>query len=348
MMTNSSHGLEDSVTIASGRLRDVEVTVFSVMRDELFFLPAFFDHYRRLQVEQFIVLDDGSTDGTTEFLAAQPDCVLTTSPISFGETVHFADGTKHKAGLLLKRALPSKFLQNKYAIYADADEFLLLPRDLRSVQHLFEILRDHDIDAVAASLVEFYPETLKSMREPLKPLRIEDLFSAYPFFDGHPLLALRSGEWPTEVGQSTTARLFRKHKIDHVPWYLQWLSQTMSDRLFGKRMTGGVMKTPVARWSSRVYLNNSHETSVPPTDQLLLAVAHFKFTYDLFRRVDRSMVLRSHAGQSRKYFQYDRLLSSNSSDDRVLTAPHTRRFNSIDDLKASGLLFSKLLVTVDL
>ena len=35
-------------------------------------LPYFFRHYRSL-VERFFIFDDGSTDGSLEFLRAQPD-----------------------------------------------------------------------------------------------------------------------------------------------------------------------------------------------------------------------------------------------------------------------------------
>jgi hypothetical protein len=287
-------GLEDSIVIKSGTCRDVNATVFSVVRDEMFFMPAFLDHYRRLGVEQFIILDDGSNDGTADFLMAQSDCLLVTSPFSFSQTVSLGDQS-HRAGLLLKRALPMKFLKGKYAIYADADEFLLLPTQLASVPALFEVLRTHKIDCVAASLVEFYPETLSSLATPLIPASIEDLFSAYSFFDGHPLLTLEKGTSPIRIGRSVTARLFDKHGLDHVPTFLRWLPTPLARQLFGKALTGSVLKTPVARWTDEVYLTKSHCTTVPPTHQALLTVAHFKFTYDLLRRVKQSILLKSHA-----------------------------------------------------
>lgn len=46
-------------------------TVLVVVKDELDRMKLFFEHYRRLGVRQFIVLDNGSTDGTLEWIARQ-------------------------------------------------------------------------------------------------------------------------------------------------------------------------------------------------------------------------------------------------------------------------------------
>lgn len=46
-------------------------TVFVVVKNELERMKVFFDHYRRLGVEQFVILDNGSDDGTLEFLTKQ-------------------------------------------------------------------------------------------------------------------------------------------------------------------------------------------------------------------------------------------------------------------------------------
>lgn len=47
--------------------------VITVVRDDLCRMKLFFEHYRRLGVRQFIILDNASTDGTREYAAVQPD-----------------------------------------------------------------------------------------------------------------------------------------------------------------------------------------------------------------------------------------------------------------------------------
>src|ERR1700755_3194146 len=51
-----------------------DVLLFGIVKDENLRLPFFFDHYRRAGVRHFYVVDNGSTDGTTEFLLQQRDC----------------------------------------------------------------------------------------------------------------------------------------------------------------------------------------------------------------------------------------------------------------------------------
>ena len=49
------------------------ILVASVVRNEIIRLPWFLDHYRRLGVGHFLIVDNDSSDGTTGFLQAQPD-----------------------------------------------------------------------------------------------------------------------------------------------------------------------------------------------------------------------------------------------------------------------------------
>ena len=51
-----------------------EIRAFMTVRDEILRLPQTLDHYRNIGVARFFVIDNGSTDGTRQFLLAQPDC----------------------------------------------------------------------------------------------------------------------------------------------------------------------------------------------------------------------------------------------------------------------------------
>src|SRR5688500_9282519 len=75
------------LSVKHGTVKNHEVNLYAIVRNEMFFLPAFFDHYRGLGVEQFIILDDKSDDGTSEFLLSQTDCVVLTTGAAFGEQV---------------------------------------------------------------------------------------------------------------------------------------------------------------------------------------------------------------------------------------------------------------------
>lgn len=58
--------------------------VLTLTRNEMFRISYFLDHYRKLGIERFAIVDNGSTDGTFEFLSKQDDVdlYLTDEPYS--------------------------------------------------------------------------------------------------------------------------------------------------------------------------------------------------------------------------------------------------------------------------
>ncbi len=56
-----------------------KTSVFSILGNEMHFAPAFPDHRRGIRVRQFIVVDNGSADGATDYPDMQPDCIRSRS-----------------------------------------------------------------------------------------------------------------------------------------------------------------------------------------------------------------------------------------------------------------------------
>ena len=106
-------GTSDLFKLVSGARRDDAITVCSIVKDELFHLPAFFDHYRKLGAEQFIILDDKSRDGTGEFLRSQPDCLVLEAQQGFGDIMP----SGQRAGVMWKSAIPQTFCKDRWAFY---------------------------------------------------------------------------------------------------------------------------------------------------------------------------------------------------------------------------------------
>jgi hypothetical protein len=90
----------------------------SVVRNEATRLPFFLEHYRRLGVAAFFVVDNGSSDGGIELLLAQPDVHLWSSDLPF----HRANFGSAWFELLLRR-----HGRDRWWVMADADELLMLP-----------------------------------------------------------------------------------------------------------------------------------------------------------------------------------------------------------------------------
>ncbi|HEU4840953.1 MAG TPA: glycosyltransferase family 2 protein, partial [Ilumatobacteraceae bacterium] len=80
-----------------------ELAAVTIVRDGRFYVANFLAHHRRLGVRHFVVLDNGSTDGTLELLCAQPDVTVlrTSAPYKHSEN-------------LLKRYLVRRFSSGRW------------------------------------------------------------------------------------------------------------------------------------------------------------------------------------------------------------------------------------------
>src|SRR5260370_30610911 len=57
-----------------------EIRAFMTVRDEMLRLRQNLAHHRSIGVRRFLVVDNGSTDGSPAFLLAQPDCHVFLTP----------------------------------------------------------------------------------------------------------------------------------------------------------------------------------------------------------------------------------------------------------------------------
>ena len=334
--------LPGRLVVEHGTARPGAVTLYSIMRNERFFLDAFFDHYRRLGVEQFLVLDDGSTDGSVDYFRAQPDCVLLSSDLKYGMDIAVAMPggrvRRDRAGVFFKRVIGETWCQGDFGLYADADEFLLLPRAVPDLPTLYERLAGRGVDAVVASLVEFYPDSVRDLAGSPQPRSFADLTALYPYFDAVPLVRFRGGLPPKRINGSASRRLFGNYGItlpaEPLPHAPRWLSRRLPRRP-GKSAT---MKTPIVRWRPGVWISDTHRSNVRPSGEVLLAFAHFKFNHRLAQKTEEAIRLRSYAGKSEKYELYADLMTRMLASGARFTGPDSRRYTGPADLEDAGLL----------
>ncbi len=334
--------LPGRLVVEHGRACPGKVTLYSIMRNERFFLDAFFDHYRALGVEQFLILDDGSSDGSIEFFRAQPDCVLLSSDLKYGMdiAVTMPNGRvrRDRAGVFFKRVIGETYCQGEFGLYADADEFLLLPRAVPDLPTLYRALTGKGIDAVVASLVEFYPHSVSDLKGSPHPRTFGDLARLYPYFDAVPLVKFRSGLAPKRINGSASRRLFGSYGItlaaEPLPIAPRWVNRLLPRRP-GKSAT---MKTPIVRWRPGVWISDTHRSNVRPSDEVLLAFAHFKFNHRLAQKTEEAIRLRSYAGKSEKYELYADLMTRMLESDASFDGPDSRRYTGPADLEEAGLL----------
>lgn len=302
------------------------LSVCAVVHDETYFLPAFFAHYRGLGVSRFVVLDDASTDGTRDFLLAQPDCMLVTSDVRYFEPV---DG--RRAIYAWRQGLLDRFCRDQWTFMVDADEFVALPAGVSGPAATADLAR-RGSDSVWGVMLDVYPRDTAAIRSD-RAFALDDDWH----FDGGRHLWVRPGRRrPVALYKGARARLMAENGIDEAGKG-RWRG------LAGRLGLGGLLKlnqqskVPLMRWTEGHSFDGSHRVTPPPAVADILPILHFKFTGDLGRKIAYALETRGYAGGSRQYELMARLLDRMDERGRGFLGPRSRRLTGPDDLYAAGV-----------
>jgi hypothetical protein len=134
----------------TGRIRPRDVLLFAVLRNERVRLPYFLEYYRRLGVGHFLMVDNGSDDGSAEYLSEQPDVSLWSTAASYKRARYGMDWLTR----LLRR-----FGHGHWCLTVDVDEFLVYPFcDTRPLPALTDWLDASGLRSFGAMLLDMYPK----------------------------------------------------------------------------------------------------------------------------------------------------------------------------------------------
>jgi hypothetical protein len=298
-------------------LKRPEHVLFSRIRNEIYFLPHFLPHYRQLGIEHFYFFDDQSDDGTREYLLSQEDCTVVVADFRLSDTI---DGIQAKLTIL--RDVPQRFIGDGWILFVDADEFLLLPEEYRTISDLARDLDARGEISCIGAMVDFYPETLagRAADRSIAP------FKAFPFFDVGPYFIWNPGTvkpFPLYAGV--------RHRVND--WMFRLGGETRPPP--GPPM---LHKVPFLRWGRGMVPVNAHRTTLPPYTGTQVALAHFKFYPDLDAKIDDALRSDFYVRASHHY----RLLKEHlpKLDRRSLISLTTRRFTEPKDLREAALLFA--------
>jgi hypothetical protein len=127
-----------------------EILCCLVARNELPRLPYLLDYYRQLGVDRFFACDNGSTDGSVDWLLQQPDVHLWCSDLSFKQA-NFGSAWFE---LLLRR-----YGVGHWCLTIDADEFLYFDgAPERTLQQFCADLDRRGIRAATGMLLDLYSD----------------------------------------------------------------------------------------------------------------------------------------------------------------------------------------------
>jgi glycosyltransferase involved in cell wall biosynthesis len=128
------------------RIPSFSFLVVTMVRNESLRLPYFFEYYKKLGVDRFLVLDHQSTDETAKVIAAEPTAVR----------VEIEGNFAFKRTWL--QAAVSRLAQDRWCFVLDADEFIVWPgMENSSLRQLTEDLDAEGAEAFSCSLIDMYP-----------------------------------------------------------------------------------------------------------------------------------------------------------------------------------------------
>lgn len=119
-----------------------------VVRNDISRIKKFMDYYRSLGIEQFIFVDNDSTDGTFELLCDQSDAIIYRSKQKYSSTRRIAWINK----------ILSIYGIGKWYLVVDSDEFITyIGAEKNSIQDMVQTAMDRGYDRVEGFLVDMYP-----------------------------------------------------------------------------------------------------------------------------------------------------------------------------------------------
>ena len=263
---------------------EADVAVVSVMRNEMFLLPHFLTHYRALGVGRFIIADNGSDDGTLEYLAAQPDVTLFSVDTDYNRSAY---------GVAWQQAMLAAFRVGKWSLVADADELLTWQHPQR--QSLPSLLATSELKGAEAArlfMLDMYPQG---------PLEAADFAHGTPFdeagfADRVPFLRSTPMRGPLSDAPTWTSAL--RHRLIPGSRPELFVAQKIALMRYHPfmRLSAGLHYVAGARLSPRA-----------------LFLAHFKYNADFRRKAQAEVARGQHWGDAEEYRKYLALVSEGRS-----------------------------------
>ena len=258
-----------------------DLLVFCTCRNEKSRLPFFLEYYRKLDIGHFLFVDNDSTDGTREFLSAQPDCSVWTTKASYKDS---------NFGVHWLNFLAGKYGPKHWCLTLDPDEFLVYPYcDTRSLREMTDFFDSEKKESFFTILLDMYPKGSVEeahYHESMDPLEVAPWFDPTGFYQEQ----MPQRDWWVRGG--VRRRVFFANE----PWNAPALN-----------------KTPLVRWKKHfLYLSSTHvlapkrlnephfKDSLAPTGCLL----HFKYLSLFQNKVREEMERKQHYAGSREYKKY--------------------------------------------
>lgn len=154
-----------------------DILLFCTLRNERIRLPYFIKYYRELGVDHFFFVDNGSDDGTLEYLEAQADVSVFYTEHSYKRSRYGVDWTQW---------LQRLYGHGHWCLTVDTDEFLVYPYcDTRPIKALTDWLDASSVRSFGSIMLDMYPKGPISnavYHEGEDPLKTTEWFDSGNYF----------------------------------------------------------------------------------------------------------------------------------------------------------------------
>jgi hypothetical protein len=318
-----------------------EVRLFLVVRNEIAKLPYFFSYYRNLGVGRFFVMDDGSDDGSREFLLNQEDCHV------FHPTNSYQDS---QCGARWHNLLSDTYGTGYWCLAADADELLVYPDcEEIALPSFCKFLDSEGSAAFFAFLLDMYPETDLSEAICVPGTPFHDIC---PFFDMD-YVFMEPGASnevdvlpPIRVIGGPRMRKFYpwQRRTDFFSKALLAFSIRLADKIHFWRgdkphYAPALVKVPLVKWQVGCKRLTSHVIVKPKQGTLSTmrgALLHFKFFADFHNKAKSAVATGQHYRGSQEYARYFAHVSRDPNLSFMYSGSH--RYANSNSVLRAGLI----------
>ena len=231
------------------------VACVGVMKNERLRIEDFLKHYRTLNVNGFVLIDNGSTDGTLEYALEQPDCAVFSTTDSYS-----ASGFGSQ---WINAVINICDLRNRWLVVADLDELLVYDRcEKYKLPELAGLLAGANLDALPCLMLDMYDDGDPRNRY----VPGTSMIDASPMFD-----ACGYGREPSLLKSLLPATALA---IRGGP-----RARTMFNQSDAANMLPYLHKVPFMKWTPGAGMRTSHEVDpiIRNFAPLRGALLHFKF-----------------------------------------------------------------------